>query len=32
LLSEKEIDVALDPRAYLGTTGQTVDHILKLVA
>ena len=32
LLSEKEIDFALDPRAYLGTTGQTVDHILKLVA
>jgi adenylosuccinate lyase len=32
LLSEKEIDAALDPRAYLGTTGQTIDHILKLVA
>ena len=32
LLSEKEIDAALDPRAYLGTTGQTVDNILKIVA
>ncbi|MBU0685414.1 MAG: adenylosuccinate lyase [Thermoplasmatota archaeon] len=32
LLSEKEIDAALDPRAYLGSTGETVDHILKLVA
>ena len=32
LLSEKEIDAALDPRAYLGSTGQTVDHILKLVS
>jgi len=32
LLSEKEIDAALDPRAYLGSTGQTVDHILRLVA
>ncbi len=32
LLSEKEIDAALDPRAYLGSTAQTVDHILKLVA
>lgn len=31
LLSEKEIDAALDPRAYLGTTGQTVDNILKIV-
>ncbi len=31
LLSEAEIDAALDPRAYLGTTGQTVDNILKLV-
>jgi len=31
LLPEKEIDAALDPRAYLGSTGQTVDHILKLV-
>jgi len=32
LMSEKEIDAALDPRAYLGTAGQTVDHILKLVS
>jgi len=31
LLSEPEIDAALDPRAYLGTTGQTVDNILKIV-
>jgi adenylosuccinate lyase len=31
-LSEKEIDAALDPRAYLGTTGATVDHILKIVS
>ncbi len=32
LLSEKEIDAALDPRAYLGSTGQTVDRILKIVS
>jgi adenylosuccinate lyase len=32
LMSGKEIDAALDPRAYLGTAGQTVDHILKLVS
>jgi adenylosuccinate lyase len=32
LLSEKEIDAALDPRAYLGSAGQTVDHILRLVS
>ncbi|MEW5747985.1 MAG: adenylosuccinate lyase [Candidatus Thermoplasmatota archaeon] len=32
LLSEKEIDAALDPRAYLGTTGQTVDNILRIVS
>ena len=32
LLSEAEIDAALDPRAYLGTTGQTVDNILKIVS
>ena len=32
LLSEKEMDAALDPRAYLGTTGQTVDNILKIVS
>lgn len=31
-LSETEIDSALDPRAYLGTTGQTVDNILRLVS
>ncbi|MCJ7561563.1 MAG: adenylosuccinate lyase [Thermoplasmata archaeon] len=31
LLSEADIDAALNPRAYLGTTGQTVDHILKIV-
>jgi adenylosuccinate lyase len=32
LLSEKEIDAALDPRAYLGSAGQTVDRILSIVA
>ena len=32
LLSEKEIDAALDPRAYLGSTGQTVDRILNIVS
>jgi adenylosuccinate lyase len=32
LMSEKEIDAALDPRTYLGSTGQTVDHILEIVA
>lgn len=31
MLSEKEIDAALDPRAYLGSTGQTVDRILTVV-
>ncbi len=31
LLSEAEIDAALDPRTYLGTTGQTVDNILNIV-
>jgi len=31
LLSEAEIDSALDPRAYLGSTGQTVDRILEIV-
>jgi adenylosuccinate lyase len=31
-LLEKEIDAALDPRAYLGTAGATVDHILKTVS
>jgi len=32
LLSEKEIDAALDPRAYLGSAGQTVDRVLSIVA
>ncbi len=32
MLSEGEIDSALDPRAYLGTTGQTVDNILRMVS
>ncbi|OGS41910.1 MAG: adenylosuccinate lyase [Euryarchaeota archaeon RBG_16_62_10] len=32
LLSEKELDAALDPRAYLGSTAQTVDNILKTVS
>lgn len=32
LLSEAEMDAALDPRAYLGTTGQTVDNILRIVS
>jgi adenylosuccinate lyase len=31
LMNEKELDVALDPRTYLGSAGQTVDHILKIV-
>ncbi|MBN1678459.1 MAG: adenylosuccinate lyase [Candidatus Thermoplasmatota archaeon] len=31
LLSEKEIDGALDPRAYLGSAGETVDRILVIV-
>lgn len=31
LLSERELDAALDPRAYLGSTGQTVDRILSIV-
>ncbi len=31
LLSEADIDSALDPRAYLGSTGQTVDRILGIV-
>jgi len=31
LLSEADIDSALDPRAYLGSTGQTVDRILATV-
>lgn len=32
LLSEKDIDSALDARAYLGSAGQTVDNILKIVS
>ncbi len=31
LLSEKELDAALDARSYLGSTGQTVDNILRIV-
>ena len=31
LLSERDIDNALDARAYLGVAGQTVDRILKIV-
>ncbi len=32
LLSEAEIDAALDPRAYLGVAGETVDNILRMVS
>ena len=32
LLSEEEVVSALDPRAYLGTAGHTVDSILRTVA
>jgi len=32
LLSEKEIDAALDPRAYLGSALHTVDNILRIVS
>jgi adenylosuccinate lyase len=32
LLSEEEVVNALDPRAYLGTAGHTVDSILRTVA
>lgn len=32
LMSEKEIDAALDPKAYLGSTGRTIDHILEIVS
>jgi adenylosuccinate lyase len=32
LLSESDIDAALDPRAYLGTSGKTVDNILRTVS
>jgi adenylosuccinate lyase len=31
LMSEKDLDKALDSRAYLGSTGQTVDNILRIV-
>ena len=32
LLSEKDLNAALDARAYLGSAGQTVDRVLKIVA
>jgi adenylosuccinate lyase len=32
LLSEKDLDAALDARAYLGTSGPTVDNILRIVS
>ncbi len=32
LLSERELDAALDPRAYLGSAGQMVDRILEILA
>jgi len=32
LLSEKEIDAAIDPKSYLGNAGHTVDHILKILS
>ena len=32
LLSEAEIDSALDPRSYLGSAGETVDRIVKTVS
>jgi adenylosuccinate lyase len=31
-LNEKELDAALDARAYLGHSGQIVDNILKTVS
>jgi adenylosuccinate lyase len=31
LLSSKELDAALDPKAYLGNSGSTVDRILEVV-
>jgi len=31
LLSEKELDAALDPRSYLGSSGKTVDNIIGIV-
>ena len=32
LLSEEDIDAALDPRSYLGSSGETVDNILTIVS
>ena len=32
LLSEEELDTALDPKAYLGSTGATIDNILRIVS
>ena len=32
MLSESEIDAALDPAAYLGSAGQIVDNILRIVS
>ncbi|MCJ7488761.1 MAG: adenylosuccinate lyase, partial [Thermoplasmata archaeon] len=32
LMSEAELDSALDPKLYLGSTGATVDNILEIVA
>lgn len=32
LLSEEELDAALDPRAYLGSARETVDRILEIVS
>ena len=31
-MTEKELDAALDPRAYLGQSGQTVDNILRIIS
>jgi adenylosuccinate lyase len=32
LITEEELDSALDPRAYLGNAGQTVDRVLAIVS
>jgi adenylosuccinate lyase len=32
LMSETELDSVLDPRSYLGSTGETIDHILRSVS
>ena len=32
LLSEEDIDAALDPRSYLGSSGETVDNVLTIVS